>query len=158
MRISKLRSSRHLLLLLILLGLVACSRNSSQDAGPKGQVMLWHAWHNTEEQVLNSLLHKFTEVYPDISVISVPFASDTLKREYEIKAKQALGPDILIGSQSWTPSLADAGLIRAISEESIDPTAYLSAALGTLRYQDKLYGVPLSVQTKLGCFRFRIAT
>ena len=43
--------------------------------------------------------------------------------------------------------MADAQLIRALDENNINPEPYLAPALNTLRYRDKLYGLPLSLET-----------
>ena len=113
----------------------------------EGRILLWHAWQGSEAETLNNLIDKFHDIYPGITVISSSYAPEDLEHEFRDKSSQGLGPDLLIGEQMWIPELADELLIQPMDETNIDPERYLSSALTTLRYQGKLYGLPLSVQT-----------
>lgn len=137
-----------LILLLVTGMLVSCqARAAEPEAAHPGRIILWHSWREQEEEALDSLLARFTAIYPELTVITARYAPDALKHEYLDKVAQGLGPDLMIGTQEWTPELADANLIRALAPERIDTSIYLSSALQTLHYNQKLYGLPLSVQT-----------
>lgn len=127
--------------------LLSCGAGMAESSVLEGRILLWHAWQGTEADTLNSLIEKFHDIYPGITVVSSSYAPDELEAQFRDKSSQGLGPDLLIGEQMWIPALADELLIQPMDETNIDPERYLSSALTTLRYQGKLYGVPLSVQT-----------
>ena len=138
-----------ILLLIFVLGFfaVGCGNRAKDAAIPKGRILLWHTWTGNEEEALDRLLGKFHDVYPELTVISAAYSEDELKAEFEDKVLQGLGPDLLIGTQRWLPDLAEAGLIQELDEQSFDASSYLTTAMNTLRYKDRLYGLPLSVRT-----------
>ena len=147
--------ARAIYLIMLLLAaslLTACGDRTEGNDEQSGRILLWHAWSGPEEEALNSLLAKFSDIYPEITVISARYTLDELKAEYMGKVVQGLGPDLLIGAQEWTPELVEAGLIRALNEAQVDTSIYLTSALNTVRYDDRvhgaqLYGLPLSVKT-----------
>ena len=127
--------------------LIACDSDATVNSEQEGRILLWHEWSGADAETLDELLDNFNEVYPEITVISISHPSDGLKESFIDAATRGLGPDIMIGSQLWTPELADAQLIRSVDENKINAESYLAPALNTLRYQDKLYGLPLSLET-----------
>ncbi len=133
--------------LIALLFLVACNPGQTQDTALQGRVLLWHTWSGADEEVLNELLDKFNDVYPEITVISISYSESELRDQFVDVAQRGMGPDVIIGSQLWIPELVDAGLIHAMEQDRIDLTPFLDTALQSLRYKGELYGLPLSVQT-----------
>ncbi|UCC54299.1 MAG: hypothetical protein JSV68_10070, partial [Anaerolineaceae bacterium] len=91
--------------------LVACGRSAPVNSEQEGRILLWHQWSGADEETLNELLDMFTEVNPEITVIGISHPSDSLKESFVDAATRGLGPDVMIGSQLWTPELADAQLI-----------------------------------------------
>ncbi len=146
-----------ILLIVLLVLMVGCSGDAPTDADQEGRVLLWHTWGGADEEALNELLDNFNDVYPEIQVISISYSPDGLKDSFVEAATRGLGPDIVIGLQLWTPDLADANLIRAVDESEINAESYLAPALDTMRYQNQLYGLPLSVQTSALYYNKRLA-
>lgn len=136
-----------LITLMLLSSVLASCGGMRESTVLEGRILLWHAWQGTEAETLNNLIEKFHDIYPGITVISSSYAAADLEQEFRDKSSQGLGPDLLIGEQMWIPALADDLLIQPMDETNIDPERYLTSALTTLRYQGKLYGLPLSVQT-----------
>lgn len=134
-----------LLLSVILLLLSACAGSSKRTTGTR--ILLWHMWNGPDEAALDNLLARFQEIYPDISVISIRFDADELQEQFAITTERGLGPDLLIGSQLWTPALAQQNLIRPVEELGLDLSTYQADVLDTLRIDGTLYGVPLALQT-----------
>jgi len=133
--------------LIALLFLVACTGGSAENTELQGRVLLWHTWSGADEDALNELLDKFNDVYPEITVISISYTGQELREQFVDVALRGMGPDVIIGSQSWIPDLVDAGLIHALEEDRLDLSPFLDTALQSLRYRGELYGLPLSVQT-----------
>lgn len=126
--------------------LAACGSDHADKTPLKTPLILWHSWDEKETAVLHELLNKFMVVYPDIHVIQAAFPPDKLAQEFSTQARLGLGADIVMLPNSAVLTLAQSGLIQPI-DERVDPAAYLSAALNTLRYGGRLYGLPLSLRT-----------
>lgn len=134
-------------LLLLALFLAACSWGNRGAQPLRGRILLWHMWNEADAAALDRLLARFHEVYPGIKVITIAYTPDQLQEQFRVTVDRGLGPDLLIAPHLWTPELADADLIRPLDEDSLDLSMMNPKALATLRYQDRLYGAPLAVQT-----------
>ena len=119
--------------------LIACGSNTPVDSEQEGRILLWHQWSGADEETLNELLDMFNEVYPEITVISISHTSAGLKESFIDAATRGFGPDVMIGSQLWTPELADAQLIRPVGRKTRSiQNLILTQRLIPLRYQDEL--------------------
>lgn len=135
---------QRLYLLLFLLLLIACQAPAPGQTA--GRILLWHGWNETETAVLQEILNRFSDIYPQAVIISAAVPADELRERYESTAALGLGPDLLIGPNDWLHDLAAAGLIRSIDTFPLDTDRHLSAAVDTLRYDGHLYGLPLSLR------------
>jgi ABC-type glycerol-3-phosphate transport system substrate-binding protein len=107
----------------------------------------WHAMPVAEAEVLAAIVDEFTAVCPGNRVTLTYLPSNELHDRYVAAASAGSGPDLLLGSSSWLPQLAEQGLIQDISE-LVPPEAlqrYLPRAAYMMRYDDRLYGLPESV-------------
>ena len=126
--------------------LIACGTTGSQSVADQGTILLWHEWSGTEQEALDRLLEKFTEV-TGFDVISIAYAPGTLENEFIDKALKGLGPDLVIGKQAWLPRLVDARAIRGPEFDGYDPKTFLHAALEILHHEEQLYALPLALHT-----------
>lgn len=129
---------------LIIMMLSSC--RAGEETALKGRILFWHDWAAEDTAVLNELLAGFSALNPEVRVITVAVPSGTLRQRYQETAVMGLGPDLLILSDADVRPLADANLIRPLPDETINADKYLSTAIDSLRYQDNLYGLPLSLQ------------
>lgn len=143
-----------LLLGVLLLGALAlggCSPGEpsrGEDGQPtRGRVLLWHMWNESDATLLNQLLERFHQVYPEITVISIAFSPEELQEQFALTVDRGLGPDLIIAPHLWTQDLADPDLIEAVDEDTVDLGIFNPDAVETLRYQEQLFGVPLALQT-----------
>jgi maltose-binding protein MalE len=143
-RTAKLHAPLYLLLLLLLL--VSCQPTNEPTTNRAGRLLLWHSWTDAEAETLTGLLQKFNEIHPNVTVISQQVPLESLLREYEQAARLGLGPDLFIGPGEWLAPLADQGLILDLGPFEPRTDDYLSRAVQTLTYNEKLYGLPLALR------------
>jgi ABC-type glycerol-3-phosphate transport system substrate-binding protein len=127
--------------------LTACS--TQEKEGLNGQLLIWHSWEGAEREALQKFQDDFRELHPDVTIMEDFFPLDELEEAYLFQVEADLGPDILIAPADWAARLVEAGAIQDISHYEINLSLYLSAATDTLRNQDKVYGLPLSLSTSV---------
>lgn len=132
------------LLTIVMLLLPGC--RAGEEGALRGRVLLWHDWNAADTAVLDDMLAGFNALYPEVRVISVATTPGTLRQRYEETAVLGLGPDLVILSDGDVRELADARLIRPLPDDGVNRDRFLSTALASLRYQDALYGLPLSLR------------
>lgn len=134
----------HLLLLFLLL--IGCQATDGAPVERKGTILLWHGWTEAETNTLASVLQKFNEIHPNVTVISQRVPAENLLRQYEQAARLGLGPDLFIGPGEWLVPLADQGLILDVGPFAPATENYFTRAVRTMTYGDKLYGLPLALR------------
>ncbi|GJM40207.1 MAG: hypothetical protein DHS20C20_04890 [Ardenticatenaceae bacterium] len=112
----------------------------------QGRILFWHDWDGEDTAVLNELIDGFHALHPEVRVVTIAVPSGMLRQRYEETASLGLGPDLLILSDADVRPFADTNLIRPLLDEEINAEKFLSTALDSLRYQDALYGLPLSLR------------
>ncbi|KAA3655678.1 MAG: extracellular solute-binding protein [Chloroflexi bacterium] len=117
-----------------------------EEPALEGRILFWHDWGTEDTAVLDELLAGFSALNPDVRVLTVAVPPGTLRQRYEETAVLGLGPDLLVLSDTDVRPLADANLIRSIPDDVTNADKFLSTALGSLRYDDHLYGFPLSLR------------
>ena len=143
----------YLLLVSILWLLTSCSPVATEvEAQPTGpQLLLWHPFEAEEAAVLNSILDEYTRLHKTTIVREfVPLAQ--MRATYEEKVALGLGPDIFIISQPFVGPIIRGGSVRQLDEFNIDTTIFARSARQQLRWQGELYGVPLSMITRVLCY------
>lgn len=143
---------KNVVILLLCFLLVACS--SADGSNLRGRVLLWHSFDEADTLVLDKILSKFREIYPDVQVVSAAVPSDELLSRYESTAAQGLGPDLLIGANDWVGKLREDELIKDIGPNQLDTSIYLASAISSLQLSNPsgeeesvaLYGLPLSLR------------
>ncbi|MEZ4868399.1 MAG: extracellular solute-binding protein [Caldilineaceae bacterium] len=113
-------------------------------------MLLWHAWNDNDAQALDDVLLKFLEIHPDVNIKAQRFTTvaDMLE-QYQVAAEAGLGPDLLIAPNQQVRTLADLQLIDAVGTALPDAVQqrYTPAALDSLQYGGKLYGIPATLDT-----------
>jgi arabinogalactan oligomer / maltooligosaccharide transport system substrate-binding protein len=139
------RFSRCLILVVSLL-LLACARPVASPE-VRGQIILWHAWDGSRAETLNASIDRFVEIYPDAIILRSSVPADQLVDRYRIRAAMGLGPDLLIMPGGELGPLAADELIQDLTPYAPDTTALYASALVRTRYEDRLYGLPLALDT-----------
>lgn len=133
--------------LLLSLVLVACGLGSAPGEQVEGRILLWHAWSAAEAEVLDALLDMFTDIYPRVHIVRSALPPEEIIEEYTERAEMGLGPDLLLAPAQSICALAPAGLIRPLEPLAPDTDPYYAPALDTVRYEEALYGLPLTLRT-----------
>jgi maltose-binding protein MalE len=140
---------RRALFALVSLLLLACGAEQPSDE-LQGRMLLWHTWRNGDAAALNEVLATFNEIHPNVNIKQQQFTdAEELLTQFQVAADAGLGPDLIIASGQEVRRLADAHLLRPI-DNAVDDTIiqrYDPAALDSLRYQNALYGLPVSMDT-----------
>jgi arabinogalactan oligomer/maltooligosaccharide transport system substrate-binding protein len=104
-----------------------------------------HYWDEQDGQILRKAVESFESINGSTIYLE---NSETVSKSLVDQLAAGLGPDVIIGlPYSDVIPLAEAGLIRDISQYDIDFDSYLPEHLRSLRYQGKLYGLPFMGST-----------
>lgn len=145
---------RKTILLLLITLLTSCLNTVYEETttdhllgNPQGDVLVWHTWEGAERETLRETFENFMTLYPEVTIVEESFSLNQLEDEYSYHVQAGLGPDILIAPSTWSERLGEAGLIQNIGERELDLELYLTATIDMLQDGDKLYGLPLSLNT-----------
>lgn len=128
-------------LLIVLVMLAGCSGEADDDE-LSGRVTLWHSWSESEAAILGDALAEFQELHPDVRVIPVALPEDHILEEFMTAGNDGLGPDVLIGTNSWIGELVNAGLIRPLNPDRDRSNLFDSRNIALTQYEDQIYGTP----------------
>jgi arabinogalactan oligomer / maltooligosaccharide transport system substrate-binding protein len=114
----------------------------------RGTVSIRHSWDETQMAVLAQIIKNFQTIHPDVQfdVLYVPV--DNLRARYVQDTEDGIGPTLLLGPAEWGPELFKSGLITDLStliDDNLVATLN-QPALETAKLDDKLFGVPYSIQ------------
>ena len=137
------------LLIVLLLGLTACQATPAGVAAPRpalsGGIIVWYGTDEADRQIWEAIFDNFTQIYPEVTILADAVPQDELLGRYERTSAMGLGPDLLLGPHDWLMPLADQGLIRPIDEALVAQDSFLSTTMETMRYNGRLYGLPLTL-------------
>ncbi len=119
---------------------------------PAGRTVLRYAGTavGAEGAVLARQIAHFEQLHPDLAVevIATPDAADQRHQLYvQWLGAASATPDVLQLDIVWTPELAAAGWLLPLDARGLDASAFLAAAIAADRWRDRLYAVPLFVDT-----------
>ena len=141
-----MQTIRRCLLVAIALWLAACARPpASPEIG--GQIIVWHAWEGSRAETLHAIIDRFVEIYPDTTILRVAVPADQLVARYRTRAAMGLGPDLLILPGGQVGPLAEDQLIQDLTPYDLDTSALYARALVRPRFEERLYGLPLALDT-----------
>ncbi len=114
-----------------------------------GELVLWHAWAQTDGDALAAILDAAQRAYPDLTVETLFVANDDLPQAYADAVAADGGPDLLLAPNWWLDDLAARDALLPIGDLVAAETLadYAPAALDNLSAGGTLYGLPLSVET-----------
>jgi multiple sugar transport system substrate-binding protein len=127
------------------------------DHDPIKTIVVWHTYSDQETRVFEEILiPEFERQYPHIRIESV-------RQEYNQEYRAALvarasankRPDVVRMEYTWVPSFADRELLYPLNEfPDFDAVAapLLEQMLETGRYQGRVFGLPLNINTKAAIY------
>jgi arabinogalactan oligomer/maltooligosaccharide transport system substrate-binding protein len=149
---------RGVMFVIAIMLLAACSGRSGEDDGLTGRILLWHAYDDNAAAALDDIFARFAELNPQTLVKVLHFASEEeMMAQFLDAADGGLGPDVLITSSEWVPSLVQADLLRPVDGLPDEVRArFMPDALALLEVDDRLYGLPESVNTSVLFYNKRL--
>jgi ABC-type glycerol-3-phosphate transport system substrate-binding protein len=163
----KLNRWTYIILLIFTCWLAACSSNLNREnisnnlkRLPQKPIIFWIEISNnfTEEQLLkhremvSNIIGTFTKVYPGIKIVAEFIPKGELVETIGKQVERGAGPDLFLTNYGNIPVLSRVGAIQALDDYQIDLSNFRSDALSQVRYQGKLYGLPLLLQTQALCY------
>ena len=154
------------LILLTLYITVACSlqekyQTENQLEDLQGQILVWvempaKYYKNQQDNkkiAFGDSIEEFKELYPQSQIFVKYFSPGEIIKLFDLQAKRGAGPDILIAhSSSQIIELIENKRLRAIDEFEINYSRFSDETLKQVRYQDKTYGLPISLSTQVLCY------
>lgn len=139
--------------ILLLTGLLASCSGSSPSGPPdlSGRILVWHSWADPDKAALEEILGTFESLHPQVHIKRMALSPASMQTTLIQNAQSGLGPDLIFAPNGWVRLLADARAIRPIDDLMPEDVLgrFVPAALETLRYKDELFGLPISLNTKV---------
>jgi maltose-binding protein MalE len=143
------RVSGVILLVLLAAAVASCLRQSPPTDVLRGRLLVWHTWPEPYSAQLEASLETFSQVNPDVLVMSEYVDAARLEARFLDQTAAGLGPDLILGTTPTVVSLlADKGLLADLAPR-IDPDAWPLYGLDALRVDDALHAVPVAASTKV---------
>ena len=131
-----------MLFLLLTSAAASCFRQSPPSDVLRGRLLVWHTWPEPYSGLIEASLKSFTEVNPDVLVVSEYVDAARLEARFLDQTAAGLGPDLILGTTPAVVSrLVDQGLLIDLASD-IDMTAWPLYGVDALRLDDALYAVP----------------
>ena len=157
-----------IVLVCIMFGLViSCSAQSAlqsvdtQQENLQGNIALWielplglaESQHGQVQDVLGDVIEEWGELYPQTEVFIKFFPAQQILEPFEFQVSRGAGPDLLLAY--YSPELLRLiriGALRSLDDYRVDESQFRPEALESVRYDDKLYGIPAYLSTQVLCY------
>ncbi len=159
---------RILSILLVAWFSVACSttievnnNSNNLETGLSGTIIVWQSFSRSElteslisqyREVFDEYIGKFTQLYPQVKIITKLIEEEQLVAELGRELKKGLGPDLIYTRSIYILPLIKAKALLPLEEDALDLLQFRSEALDQFFYQNKIYGVPLDLSTQVLCY------
>ena len=134
---------------------------TAQQESLQGQILLWVELPSTEtatqggsiQQVVQSNLEDFNKLYPQVKVFVKTFPFRQIQAPLQDQIQRGAGPDLLsMQANSKLIDIINAKLLRTLDKTDLKASQFRTEALKNIRYQDKIYGLPLFLTTQVLCY------
>lgn len=140
-----LRPSRILLSLFVLFLIASVPLVQAQEPV---RLTFWNYWDGNNGEAIQALVDEFNSQHPDIVVENVFYGWGELLPRIQTAAAGGEAPDVAAVDMAWMPLLAHSGKVVAldsyIEAAGIDLEDFYPALLAVNRYNDQLFGLPVS--------------
>ncbi len=118
------------------------------DRPVAGRLVFWHSWAGTDGDALATMLLALKARYPNLQVDTLFVAYNDLPQSYAEAVQAGGGPDLVLTSNWWLGEMVTAEVVQPLDEllsaETLD--SYWPATLDSLRWEEKLYGLPTNFE------------
>ena len=115
-------------------------------AAAADDISLWHSYRGDEQAALETLVAQWNAAHPDTPVRPLALPHEAYANKLTAAIPRGQGPDLFIFAHERIGDWSRAGLVRALDDD-LPPAAqdaFVPVTLDALRYEGKLYGVPLA--------------
>lgn len=113
------------------------TRASAQD------VVLWHAYSDREQELLESLIQEFEErERVEVNAVRLPFG--VLSSRLESAVRTGNGPDVFIDAHERLGRYVRSGIVQPLSPDVGAELRLRESHVEALRFEGERYGLPLS--------------
>ncbi len=109
------------------------------------EVAVWHAYRGEERAVLESLLEQWSAQQDDVRAVPLAIPYEGFASKLEAAAPRGNGPDLFIAAHERIGSWQATGLIHPWPQGE-DLSDLHPTTVEAMRWQDGLYGLPLSAK------------
>lgn len=128
--------------------LTACgggTSNTTSDGDKKVEIEFWHMLTNDAEDWVERKADEFEKANPGVSIKVVGNTGDAFKQKMTVAMNGGNPPDVFLNyGGGWLKQFVDQGNVLDITD-GIDKDIYIDAALSEVSFDNKVYGVPLSL-------------
>ncbi len=110
----------------------------------EGEISVWHSWQNESRRILETIAEAYNDACPNITVRYTNLFADDLLQRYQALAGLNAAPDLILGPHTWTLELASGDYLQPVPNDLLQ--RYIPTAQETLRHEDAVYGLPVSVE------------
>ncbi|MEM7535208.1 MAG: extracellular solute-binding protein [Chloroflexota bacterium] len=114
---------------------------------PSGNILVWHSWQGNDYTVLRDLFNDYTELHPGVRIVDEYYSVEDIEALFLTEVHDGLGPDLLLAPSYLVREFIHDNAIRELSSYDLNLDNYLSTAVTMVQDEDKVYGLPLSLNT-----------
>jgi ABC-type glycerol-3-phosphate transport system substrate-binding protein len=118
----------------------------------QGNLLIWHSLEPEIAQFMNNSFQEFEQLNPGVTIQSIYLPKEQIVSKFIRQSEKGFGPSALIELSRNLPILIDSKRLREIPPSDIDKRRYYPANIQQVRYQNKLYGIPLQSNTQVLCY------
>lgn len=146
-RLIPLASLTSLTLLVLMIAPITAHSTTAMQ-GSKTKLTFWNYWDGGNGEEIQRLVDRYNKEHPTVEVENVFIGFNDLLPKLQAATAGGDGPDIAAGDLIWMPKLAESGALVPlddyVKQAGIDLADFYPALLNVNKYQDKLYGLPVS--------------
>lgn len=118
--------------------------NGASDPTEVPKLTVWHIEVGEQKNALEQAIKRFEEEH-QVEVEFVQHENDPYKTNLVVAMGAGNPPDVFHSwGGGWLKQFADAGQVLDLTEK-IDPSQYVGAALSATTFDDRIYGVPMTL-------------
>lgn len=118
----------------------------------QGNLLIWHSTEGKVANMLTTAVEKFKELKPEVNILIQSIPQQKNPSFFIEKSEAGFGSSALILYARNLTELLKKRLINPINSQFIDTSTYSPSALSQVRYQGKIYGIPLGSNTRVLCY------
>ncbi len=137
---------------LILLIKIALSNQVNISTKLQGNLLIWHSTEGKVANMFITAVEQFKQLNPEVNILLQSIPQQKNPSLFIEKSETGFGSSALIIEAKNLIELLKKRLINPIDSELIDTSIYSPLTLTQVRYQGKIYGIPLGSNTRVLCY------